>query len=53
VGENFAWNGKQCDWPVAATVCYGAFAFVQCDEDPVLPVGGNVARSPDASEEEV
>jgi len=38
VGENFAWNGEQCDWPVAATVCYGAFAFVQRDEDPVLPV---------------
>jgi len=19
VGENFAWNGEQCDWPVAAT----------------------------------
>ena len=38
MGENFAWNGEQCDWPVAATVCYGAFAFVQCDEDPVLPV---------------
>ena len=53
MGENFAWNGKQCDWPVAATVCYGAFAFVQCDDDPVLPVGGNVACSPDASEEEV
>ena len=38
---------------IAATVCYGAFAFVQRDEDPVLPVGGNVARSPDTSEEEV
>ena len=20
MGENFAWNGEQCDWPVAATV---------------------------------
>ena len=26
--KNFAWNGEQCDWPVAATVCYRAFAFV-------------------------
>ena len=31
MGENFAWNGEQCDSPVAATVCYGAFAFVQRD----------------------
>ena len=53
MGENFAWNGEQCDWPVATTVCYRAFAFVECDEDPVLPVGGNVARSPDVGEEEV
>jgi len=53
VGKNFAWNGEQCDWPVAATVCYGAFAFVQRDDDPVLPVSGNVACSPDTSKEEV
>ena len=48
MGENFAWNGEQCDWPVATTVCYRAFAFVQCDEDPVLPVSGSSRLQLDA-----
>ena len=52
---------KLClEWRAVRLACscysllpYGAFAFVQRDEDPVLPVGGNAARSPDTSEEEV